>query len=88
MASFLQLQELDQRSAGLFAANGVEPVVGRADDGVMGRFIPRSVELSNVELTQQFGDLIIVQRGYQASSQILTVSNEMLQQLIEMRGRG
>lgn len=88
MASFLQLQELEQRSGGLFAASNIDPVIGRADDGVMGRFIPRAVELSNVELTQQFGDLIIVQRGYQASSQILTVSNEMLQQLIEMRGRG
>jgi len=88
LASFLQLQDLEHRSGGLFAANDLEPVIGHAGDGVMGRFIPRSVELSNVELTQQFGDLIIVQRGYQASSQILTVSNEMLQQLIEMRGRG
>lgn len=88
LASFINLQGLEQRSGSLFVANGQDPVIGHAGDGVMGRFIPRSVELSNVELTQQFGDLIIVQRGYQASSQILTVSNEMLQQLIEMRGRG
>ncbi len=87
LASFLQLQDLEQQGGGMFSSNGLNPTLGHADDGVMGKFIPRSVELSNVELTQQFGDLIIVQRGYQASSQILTVSNEMLQQLIEMRGR-
>ena len=46
-----------------------------------------SIELSNVDLTQQFSDLIITQRGYQASSQVITAANEMLQQLFDMKGR-
>lgn len=88
MASFLRLQDLTQSGNGVFSAGpGEQPVIGHANDGTMGSLVPGAVELSNVDLTQQFGDLIIVQRGYQASSQILTVSNEMLQQLIEMRGR-
>jgi flagellar hook protein FlgE len=42
--------------------------------------------MSNVDLTQQFTDLIIVQRGYQASSQVTSVANEMIQQLLSMGG--
>jgi flagellar hook protein FlgE len=45
----------------------------------------RNLELSNVELTDQFADLIIIQRGYQASSQMTSVANEMLQQLLSMQ---
>lgn len=88
IASFLQLQDLEQQSGSLFVSNDeAGPTLGFANDEGFGTIRARTVELSNVELTQQFGDLIIVQRGFQASSQILTVSNEMLQQLIEMRGR-
>ena len=43
--------------------------------------------MSNVELTQQFTDLIIMQRGYQASSQISSVANELIQTLLAMDGR-
>jgi len=88
IATFLQLQDLEQQSGSVFVANeDIQPTIGVANEQGVGAIRSRTVELSNVELTQQFGDLIIVQRGYQASSQILTVSNEMLQQLIEMRGR-
>lgn len=45
------------------------------------------IELSNVDLAQEFSELIVVQRGYQASSQVITAANEMLQQLGEIRGR-
>ena len=43
--------------------------------------------MSNVELTQQFTDLIIMQRGYQASSQISSVANELIQTLLAMDGQ-
>jgi flagellar hook protein FlgE len=52
-------------------------------EGVMGQIVGSSIELSNVELTQEFTDLIIIQRGFQASSQVLTVTNEMIQQLLD-----
>ena len=39
-----------------------------------------------MELTEQFTELIIIQRGYQASSQMTSVANEMLQQLLSMQG--
>ena len=48
---------------------------------------PGRVELSNVELSQEFGDLIISQRGYQASSQVISTANEMVQQLFDIKAR-
>lgn len=41
------------------------------------------LELSNVELSEEFSNMIVLQRGYQASSQVMTTANEMLQQLLD-----
>lgn len=54
---------------------------GRAGQGRFGRISGGSVELSNIDLTREFADMIIIQRGYQASSRVMTVSNEMIEQL-------
>lgn len=54
---------------------------GRAGEGQFGKIAGGSLEMSNVDLTQEFADMIIIQRGYQASSRVMTVSNEMLEQL-------
>lgn len=43
------------------------------------------LENSNVDLSQQFSDLVIMQRGYQACSQIVSTANEMLSELFTMR---
>ena len=42
---------------------------------------------NNVDLSQEFSDLVIMQRGYQASSQIISTANEMLQELFSMKSR-
>lgn len=57
------------------------PDLGRPGEGVYGKIIGKSLELANVDLTQEFADMIIIQRGYQASSRVMTVSNEMIEQL-------
>lgn len=54
---------------------------GRAAQGRFGRISGGSLELSNIDLTREFADMIIIQRGYQASSRVMTVSNEMIEQL-------
>ncbi len=51
------------------------------------RIQAKSIELSNVDLTREFSALILMQRGYQASSQVLSTANDMLQQLFEMKGQ-
>jgi flagellar hook protein FlgE len=59
----------------------VEREIGRPGDPRFGRIAGGSLEMSNVDLTQEFADMIIIQRGYQASSRVMTVSNEMIEQL-------
>jgi flagellar hook protein FlgE len=57
--------------------------VGGAGDGSFGQLAGGSLEMSNVDLTQELAQMIVVQRGYQASSRVMTISNEMLQQLYD-----
>lgn len=59
----------------------VEREFGRPGEPRFGRIAGGSLEMSNVDLTQEFADMIIIQRGYQASSRVMTVSNEMIEQL-------
>ncbi len=47
-----------------------------------------SLEGSNVDLSKEFSKIIITQRGYQASSELISTANEMLQTLIQMKGQG
>jgi flagellar hook protein FlgE len=61
--------------------------IGVAGDGGFGRVRSGMIELSNVDLSQEFSDLVIMQRGYQASSQVISTANEMLQELFTMKGK-
>jgi len=68
--------------SGLYEApDSIPPTYGRASDAQFGRIQGGYIELSNVDLAQEFGDILIIQRGYQASSRVMTVSNELLEQL-------
>jgi flagellar hook protein FlgE len=89
VATFTSPQSLEQRSGGLFTYEGSTGVDYSAGgrEGV-GRAMSKRLEASNVDLSKQFGELILVQRGYQASSQIVSVSNDMIQQLFGIRGQG
>jgi flagellar hook protein FlgE len=85
MAWFNDLQKLQELGGGLFYIDQNEtPIIATATNDGMGELAGGSIELSNTELTQQFTNMIIIQRGYQASSQVLTVANEMAQQLMNM----
>lgn len=41
--------------------------------------------MSNVDLAQQFTNMIMAQRGFQANSRVITTSDELLQDLISMK---
>ncbi|MEO1221737.1 MAG: flagellar hook-basal body complex protein [Pseudomonadota bacterium] len=89
LADFRDPQSLEQRGNALFEFNGFGQVqfLG-AEDTRVGSILSQRLEASNVDLGNQFGDLILIQRGYQASSQIISVSNDMIQQLFGIRGQG
>jgi len=89
LAWFDDLQSMRQIGSGMFLAPASSDViVAAANESVMGEISGENLEISNVDLTREFTDLIIVQRGYQASSQVLTVSNEMIQQMLDMGRKG
>lgn len=60
---------------------------GKAGEGAFGSVRAGQIEISNVDLSQEFSDLVIMQRGYQASSQVISTANEMLQQLFSMKSK-
>ncbi len=89
IADFVDSQSLTQMSGGLFSHNGdrgVQYLTSQHER--VGKVMSFRSEASNVDLSAQFGDLILIQRGYQASSQLVSVSNEMIQQLFGLRGQG
>lgn len=88
LAQFSSPQDLNAVGGGFFQNTTDQAVVyGSPDTDGLGKTLASRVELSNVELTEQFTDLVVLQRGYQASSQIISVTNEMIQQLMDIRNR-
>ena len=65
--------------------DGAELSYGQAGEGSFGALRAGSLEISNVDLSQEFSDMVIIQRGYQASAQIVSTANDMLQELFGMR---
>jgi flagellar hook protein FlgE len=89
LANFRDIDALTQMGNGLFETrDGVAIDYLPSSREEIGKVVSRRLEASNVDLSQEFGDLILVQRGYQASSQVVSVSNEMIQQLFGIRGQG
>ena len=84
LANFQVMTTLKPVGRGIFQAADLSSLtIAHANSNGMGNIVGKSLELSNVELTDQFTDMVIIQRGYQASSQVLTATNEMIQQLLE-----
>ncbi len=82
-------QKLERVGAGLFTDRaGAGITLQASGQNGIGQLVSRQIEASNVDLSAQFGDLILVQRGFQASSQVVSVSNDMIQQLFGIRGQG
>ncbi len=51
----------------------------------VGTLSPGTLEMSNVDLSREFTDMIVTQRGFQANSRIITTSDEMLQELVNLK---
>lgn len=89
LARFESPGDLLQQGGGFLKKQDFQTaIIGTAGTLGIGTISDKSIELSNVDLTDQFGQMIVLQRGYQASSQVMTTANEMLQQLMDAtRGR-
>ncbi|HET6826502.1 MAG TPA: flagellar hook protein FlgE [Amnibacterium sp.] len=56
-----------------------------AGDGSAGTIVAGALEASNVDLSQEFTNLIIAQRGFQANARIITTSDQVLQDLVQLK---
>jgi flagellar hook protein FlgE len=61
------------------------PQIGSPGSAARGALAPGTVEGSNVDLSQEFSNLIIAQRGFQANTKIISTSDEMLADLIQIK---
>jgi flagellar hook protein FlgE len=66
------------------AASG-NALMQAAGTGSAGTFAAGNLEMSNVDLGQEFTNLIIAQRGFQANSKIISASDQMLQDLVNLK---
>lgn len=58
---------------------------GSPGAGSFGSLVPGALEMSNVDLSAQFTEMITTQRGFQANSRIITTSDEILQELVNLK---
>jgi len=87
IATFVNPMGLDQIGTSLWReslASGEAQVKIPGSDGA-GNVVSNALEMSNVDLAQEFSDMIITQRGYQANSRVITVSDTMLEELVNLK---
>ncbi|MFH0974275.1 MAG: flagellar hook protein FlgE [Spirochaetota bacterium] len=65
--------------------NSGMPNIGAASEAGRGKIVAGTLEMSNVDLSDQFTDMIITQRGFQANSRTIVTSDQMLQELINLK---
>ena len=62
-----------------------QPLSGAPTTNGLGKVVSGAVEQSNVDLGKEFVDMIITQRAFQANSRAITTSDEMLQELVNLK---
>ena len=87
LARFQNPAGLTQLGGTMFqkSVNSGEAVVSPPTESGMGKIVPSSLEMSNVDLSEEFTDMIVTQRGFQANSRIITTSDEMIQELVNLK---
>ena len=65
--------------------NSGTPQINVPGSGGVGTLLAGAVEMSNVDLASEFTNLIIAQRGFQANSRVITTSDQMLQDLVDIK---
>ncbi|MFN0147166.1 MAG: flagellar hook protein FlgE [Dehalococcoidia bacterium] len=86
LASFVNPGGLQRSGQNLWtpSANSGDAIVGTPNTNGRGTVNTGTLETSNVDLAQQFTNVIIAQRGFQSSSRVITASDQMLQDLVNI----
>lgn len=87
LATFNNPAGLTKAGSSLYSEsnNSGVPQVGTTKTGGRGELSPGTLEMSNVDLAEEFSNMVITQRGFQANSRIITTTDEMLQELANLK---
>lgn len=87
LATFDNPRGLVQSGSSYFAAtvNSGDPSITVPGENGTGAIKNSALEMSNVDLSQEFSDIITTQRGFQANSRLITVSDTLLEELINLK---
>lgn len=87
LTSFSNPDGLEKAGSNLYTAtaNSGEPVLGEPGEPGFGNVQSGFLEMSNVDLANEFTDMIITNRAYQANSRSITTSDSMLEELINLK---
>lgn len=87
LASFNNPEGLEKVGGSSFRAsqNSGLAQIGTPGAGGRGELVVGSVEMSNVDLASEFTSLILAQRGFQANSRVITSSDELLQEIVNLK---
>lgn len=86
LAKFNNPAGLEKTDNGLFveSSNSGLAIRGKPGEVVFASLSPGSLEMSNVDLAEEFVDMIVAQRGLQASARVLSASDEMLAEVVNL----
>ncbi|MCR6590992.1 flagellar hook protein FlgE [Campylobacter insulaenigrae] len=87
LATFPNNMGLEEMGSNLFkaTANSGTATIGHAGEGGRGGLKSSAIEMSNVDLSRSLTQLIVIQRGYQASSKTITTSDQLLNTLLQLK---
>lgn len=87
LATFVNPGGLEKAGSSTYrtSINSGASVLGTAGSGGIGALMGGALEMSNVDLSQEFTNLIVAQRGFQANARIITTSDEVLQELTNLK---
>ncbi len=87
IANFANPGGLEKSGVNVFAAsqNSGPPVLGTPSLNGMGQLTSGTLEMSNVDLSEEFTEMIIAQRGFQANTRIITTSDQVLEELVNLK---
>jgi flagellar hook protein FlgE len=86
LAKFNNPAGLEKTGSGLFvqSSNSGLAIKGNPGEVVFASIASGSLEMSNVDLAEEFVDMIVAQRGLQANARVLTASDEMLAEVVNL----
>jgi flagellar hook protein FlgE len=87
IAKFANPDGLSRDGAGYYStgANSGDPIASLAGTNGTGSLKSSSLEMSNVDIAAEFTEMITAQRGFQANTRLITVSDSILEELINLK---